>query len=300
MANISSAYGQEKIYAQTLEGLKSYVKAMARLSELEDEYGMYYTIHGQPETFAENNYKKEEDGKVSVSMPFTGIGRWSFYNNLESFEDWYMKPNRFDGNSVLEAKAEMRKALQAVEKITYDFFDYEEGCGLLYHAVVSLLFEVGNIKAEKIDLWEDYPLTARNRIDIGGEESYILDSSLESLRRFNAAAIDTPEIKRVYLYLKEEPDFLEDLADYLQFSEIAEDYFEDSWGFWEMYGEEIQDFLELWFVRKIQEFLGPSFTTSSIKEIAGMIVGPGFKGVPRNTKEFFDMYSDFIKILGIS
>lgn len=166
MANISDASGKISL---TLRGSREdMTKAWGIIRRFwgDGEYGASYA-----DIRADDVQMRGKDAYVESG--FSGCGRWSFANNIESFGRWI-------DTSVTEDEKDFLMNMDF--SIDYDFADYEPGCGVFYSARMQNLHEKGQplstISGETLDE-EALEISARNLARyIGYDDSEVADMSM--------------------------------------------------------------------------------------------------------------------------
>lgn len=227
MANLSYVIGTETVFG-TEQAVKAYHECMAKLNDCED-YGYFYD---------------STDDLENPKQDFWGTGRWSFTCNLESFEPWYMKECEYDSDKKKRTKEKLKDALKRIDRILFDFVDYEPCMYLFYQCKWEIAFKNGNIVSNRKIACEDIPLTRKNRIKYGFEDEEMLSSDLQSLKAFGTywlESIPNKDVRERFISLTD--DQLVRLSEELGFKDDADDYFYDGCDFWEYYGDDITDIL---------------------------------------------------------
>lgn len=194
MANISDASGKIRISLDAGESKEDMVKAWSIIKKFW-EYGEYGAVYAG---ISEKDVREDRDG-IHAEADFSGTGRWTFENNVESFGRW------IENDNVITPE---EKAFLAGRdfRIRYDFCDYEMGCGVFYEAKMENVHKAGtsldSIKAESLS-YEDIDITADNLCDyIGYSEDDVADMSMprEELKQwfFENDSAENEKIEAVF------------------------------------------------------------------------------------------------------
>ena len=176
MANISNAKGtlNVSVKAGSEKEMRDFLACLAEYFR----YGEYGAFFDPTSSIA---VQKEKEG-FSCSVDFTGFGRWSFMENIGGWFGSWSKTK------------EIEKYVKEIEKydfrLMFDFVDFEEGCEIFYHAIVSISHNAGNpLDAACVteDECEDISITAENLVayDMYADDEVIDgESSAAEIRDF--------------------------------------------------------------------------------------------------------------------
>jgi hypothetical protein len=167
MANISDAVGtisfDPDFYQQQKSIIDNFMQEMMKTDDLISEYGIMLT-----------NQTNEE-------FTFTGSGRWSLSNIIESL----LVPIAFYEQKQSKAFEDFYQLLQNTQSpIEIEYKDYECGCELLTHEIVSLTArrkltkeqtENGRLFDSNEKLSDPYDYNDYKKIELDFEEGYLLD-----------------------------------------------------------------------------------------------------------------------------
>lgn len=168
MANLSDATGKISL---TLRGSREdMTKAWGIIRRFWDD-GVYGASYADIEADGVQMHGKD----AYAESGFSGSGRWSFANNIESFGRWIDT-----STSITEDEKDFLRNTNFI--IDYDFADYEPGCGVFYSARMQNVHEKGQplstISGETLDE-EALEISARNLARyIGYDDSEVADMSM--------------------------------------------------------------------------------------------------------------------------
>lgn len=170
MANSSDANGKIRISLGAGESKKDMVKTWNIIKKFwgYGEYGAFF------DEISDKDVCEDMDG-VYAEADFSGTGRWSFENNVESFGRW------IESTDVI-TDDEKDFLVNKNFSIDYDFADYEPGCGVFYSARMQNGHEKGQplstISGETLDE-EALEISARNLARYIGYDDYeVADMSM--------------------------------------------------------------------------------------------------------------------------
>lgn len=135
MANLSNATGSLKIKAPNQNTLRKVMYLINEILEDCDYYTNMYDFTDSEEYFKENII--DYDIEYSITVPFEGVGRWSYLTNIEKMGDWIVDYLEYgDDKSAKQYIAD----LYAEEfSICFEYFDYEVGCEIFDDYVVEFV-----------------------------------------------------------------------------------------------------------------------------------------------------------------
>lgn len=194
MANISDASGKIRISLDAGESKEDMVKAWNIIKKFW-EYGEYGAVYAG---ISEKDVREDRDG-IHAEADFSGTGRWTFENNVESFGRWIESTDAITND-------EKQFLRDRDFSIRYDFCDYEMGCEAFYEETMENVHKAGasldSIKAESLS-YEDIDITADNLCDyIGYSEDDVADMSIprEELKQwfFENDSAENEKIEAVF------------------------------------------------------------------------------------------------------
>lgn len=249
MANLSDAFGGFTLTAPTKEDCKKiltiFIKTLGK--------GDYCTVFEldrrlcNPVNLDDLDYS-EEDGMVTVSCGFSATGRWAYSCNVERSPE------------IIEYYAS-EEEIQYLESIfwsaTYDFTDYEPGCGVLYTSVYEVTHEA-NAKLKKCQILEkestSYDPTWKNIMDLMCMSIQDLLEERGALDVLPCEDDEDDENGEVMYYTDDLLEFIQDISKYRKCS--LEDVVE-------FYSEQTSDFGKL---VEIAKKVDPDFTKAFEKQ----------------------------------
>lgn len=194
MANISDSNGKIRISLGAGESKEDMVKTWNIIKKFwgYGEYGAFF------DEISDKDVCEDMDG-VYAEADFSGTGRWSFENNVESFGRWIESTDAItdDEKDFLRDRG---------FSIRYDFCDYEMGCEVFYEATMENVHEkgtsLGSINGECLS-YEDIDITADNLIDYAGySEDEVADMNMprEELKQwfFDNDSSENEQIEAVF------------------------------------------------------------------------------------------------------
>lgn len=176
MANISDAKGalDVTVKANTEKEMQDFLACLAEYFG----YGEYGAFFDPTNNIA---IEKEKEG-FSCSVDFTGAGRWAFTENIGYWSGSWSKTK------------ETEKYVKEIERydfrLAFDFADFEEGCEVFYHAIVSVSHSAGDpLDAACVteEEYENIGITAENLVAYGmyaDDEVIDSKSSAKEIRDF--------------------------------------------------------------------------------------------------------------------
>lgn len=153
MANISSAFGTVTLTAPNRELLIRTLEANERANK-----DAYYDID-IPLYEGYENHIEETDGKASITMDFTGAGRWDITTNF----GWFWSEIVKDDKTLSE------HSLSAI----FEYKDEESGAGFIDVGTYETVWNPNIQESECTEQTSDtYDYTAENLIELGFYDEY--------------------------------------------------------------------------------------------------------------------------------
>lgn len=167
MANISNAFGEITINANSIDAIKNFII-------LQREFNKHKDYQTELATFILSDSGLEEDitdyatttanSQFIYEDKFTASSRWNFENNVKHFLDAFEISND-DSNELKILKEACRKESY---HIRFDITDEESGCQLLRTAVATIDYNPKqNIKNYTYEVITSYDYTVENLITLG-------------------------------------------------------------------------------------------------------------------------------------
>lgn len=153
MANISSAFGTISI-----KGTQTQVELIMNLLEKYASHWEYNICLDSPSV---QPFIPNEKNIVEYIGSFTGLGRWTFSNNVRNLFNWLNESILFEDDA--EEIAVWQKFLSYKEQeisLTFDFIDVEGGCDVLCQEVLSIKIHPEEMGGGDVSCFNFNPFTA--------------------------------------------------------------------------------------------------------------------------------------------
>jgi hypothetical protein len=181
MANLSTAYGHLKFRKDDWDGIS------ATFKEFVKNYGppCYYGVHFW---IVDENYAD------SVRIEFYGTGRWTFDDCVKDVDWFFYTDENPLGKEIIAYIASLGKG-----SVRIQFFDYEEGCEVLYQANgYSVTDSEGNLHFRC--LYDNYEITAANLWKLGFIENFFDDEAdlVAAIKKYMDSELSEEQLKYVH------------------------------------------------------------------------------------------------------
>lgn len=172
MANISSAYGEFTFYSKNKDHL---LKLVRLIKDIGSSWYYETQISKFNYTLEVTNKENKDYAKHCLNVDFSGLGRWTYVNNIESLILTLMLEE--------ERKEEIKEVLSHPFSLSAFFAEYEAGFEIFQEVSINASFDPKKEDSWIIESINYYPidLTAKNLMQYEFAD-YAIDDSDSSIR----------------------------------------------------------------------------------------------------------------------